>query len=100
MSVSRIGEFKANEGKTDELRDFMISIIPMILSSEGCVSCQMFQNQDDPSKFFMIETWSSIESHQASVKNIPPEMLGQIRPLLASSPSGSYFDEVIGREFN
>jgi quinol monooxygenase YgiN len=96
MSVSRIGEFSANDGKADELRDFMISIIPMILSSEGCESCQLFQNQDDSSKFFMIETWDTIESHQASVKNIPPEMLGEIRPLLASSPSGSYFDEVIG----
>jgi hypothetical protein len=39
----------------------------------------------------MIEVWDSIESHQASVKNIPPEKLGEIRPLLATSPSGSYF---------
>lgn len=96
MSVSRIGEFKASEGKTDELRDFMPSVIPIILSSEGCESCQLFQNQEDPSKFLMIETWDSIESHQASVKNIPPDMLSEIRPLLASSPSGGYFDEVVG----
>ncbi|MBC7875909.1 MAG: antibiotic biosynthesis monooxygenase [Anaerolineales bacterium] len=94
MSVSRIGEFKATEGKTDELRDFMLSIIPMILASEGCEACQLFQNQDDPSKFFMIETWDSIESHQASVKNIPPEMLSQIRPLLADSPAGSYYNPI------
>jgi hypothetical protein len=39
----------------------------------------------------MIEVWDSIEAHQASVKNIPPEKLGEIRPLLATSPSGSYF---------
>lgn len=95
MSISRIGEFKASEGKVDELRYFMLSIIPMILSSEGCESCQLFQNQDDPAKFFMIETWDSIESHQASAKNIPPEMLGQIRPLLAASPAGSYYN-IIG----
>jgi hypothetical protein len=36
----------------------------------------------------MIEVWDSIESHQASVKNIPPEMLTEIRPLLESAPSG------------
>lgn len=94
MSVSRIGEFRASEGKADELRDFMISIIPMILSSDGCESCQLFQNQDDPSKFFMIETWDNIESHQASVKNISPEMLSQIRPLLADSPAGSYYNSI------
>jgi heme oxygenase (mycobilin-producing) len=94
MSVSRIGEFSASEGKADELREFMLSIIPTILSSEGCESCQLFQNQDDLSKFIMIETWDSIESHQASVKNIPSEMLSQIRPLLAGSPAGSYYNSV------
>jgi hypothetical protein len=40
----------------------------------------------------MLEVWDSVESHQASVKNIPPEMLAEIRPLLASEPSGSYYD--------
>jgi hypothetical protein len=39
----------------------------------------------------MIEIWDSVESHQASVKNIPPEMLAEIRPLLASAPSGKYY---------
>jgi hypothetical protein len=39
----------------------------------------------------MIEVWDRVESHQASVKNISPEKLGEIRPLLATSPSGSYF---------
>jgi hypothetical protein len=39
----------------------------------------------------MIEVWDSIESHQASVKNIPPEMLTQIRPLLASALRGGYY---------
>ena len=28
--------------------------------------------------------------HKASVKNIPPEKLAEIRPLLASAPSGGY----------
>jgi hypothetical protein len=40
----------------------------------------------------MVEIWDSIESHQASVKNIPPDMIAEIRPLLAGSPSGRYFD--------
>ncbi|HUE98745.1 MAG TPA: antibiotic biosynthesis monooxygenase family protein [Anaerolineales bacterium] len=91
MSISRIGEVQAKERSIEELRDFLISIMPAIRSSEGCESVQLYQSQDDPSKFLMIEVWDSIESHQASVQNIPPEKLGEIRPLLASSPSGSYF---------
>ena len=94
MSISRIGETQAKEGSIEALRDFLISIMPMIKSSKGCESVQLYQNQDDPLKFMMIEAWDSSESHQASVKNIPPEKLGEIRPLLAGSPSGSYFNLV------
>lgn len=91
MSILRIGEVQAKPESIKELRDFLISIMPGIKSSEGCESVQLYQKEDDPSKFIMIEVWDSVESHQASVKNIPPEKLGEIRPLLATSPSGSYF---------
>ncbi len=36
--------------------------------------------------------WDSIEAHQASVKNISPEQLGEVRLLLAESPSGNYYN--------
>jgi len=92
MSVSRIGEVQAKEGLTRELREVLISIMPGIKSSEGCESVQLYQSQDDPSTFMMVEVWDTVESHQASVKSIPAEKLGEIRPLLANSPSGSYFN--------
>lgn len=91
MSIARIGEVQANVGLTEELREFLISIIPGITASEGCESVHLYQSQEDPSKFVMIEVWANVEAHQASVKNIPPEKLDEIRPLLATSPSGSYF---------
>ena len=91
MSIYRIGESQAKEGMTQELRDFLLSIIPGIQSSEGCEAVHLYQSEADPSKFLMIEVWDSAESHQASVKNIPAEKLGEIRPLLATSPSGAYF---------
>ena len=94
MTIARIGDFRANEGAIEELRDFLLSILPMIKSSQGCEAVQFYQSQEDPSKFVMIEIWDSIESHQASVRNIPPEKLSKIRPLLAASPSGSYFNVV------
>lgn len=102
MTITRIGEFQANPdlteatstGSVQRLRDFLISIMPIIKSSQGCESVTLYQSHADPTKFTMIEAWDSIESHQASVKNIPPEMLTQIRPLLASAPSGGYYDLV------
>ena len=91
MSIARIGETQAKSESVDELRDFLISIMPDIKSSEGCESVQLFQSADEPSKFIIVEVWDSVESHQASVRNIPAEKLDEIRPLLAASPSGSYF---------
>ena len=91
MTVARIGEVQAKEESIEELREFLLSIMPGIQSSEGCESVQLYQSAEDPSKFLMIEVWDSVDSHQASVKNIPPEKLGEIQPLLATSPSGSYF---------
>jgi hypothetical protein len=42
----------------------------------------------------MVEVWESAEAHQASVKNIPPEKLSEIRPLLGSAPEGGYFSKI------
>ena len=91
MTIYRIGEVQAKAETVEELREFMVSIMPLIKGSEGCISCQFYQSEDDPKKFMMVEVWDSAEAHLASVKNIPPEKLGEIRPLLGDSPSGGYF---------
>lgn len=91
MSIYRIGETQAKPDQVEALRDFLISIMEGIKASQGCESVQLLQNQDDPTRFTMIEIWDSIESHRASVKEIPPELLAEIRTLLASTPSGGYF---------
>lgn len=94
MSVARIGETQAKPETAQALRDFLLSIMPGIKLSQGCESVTLYQSQDDPTKFTMIEIWDNVESHQASVNNIPPEKLAEIRPLLASTPSGSYYNLV------
>lgn len=35
MTVSRIGEIQAKEGLTEDLRELLISIMPIIKSSQG-----------------------------------------------------------------
>ena len=90
MTIYRIAETQAKPEMADALRDFLLSIMPGIKSSAGCESVTLYQSQDDPTKFTMIEVCDSIESHQASVKNIPSEKLAEIRLLLACAPTGSY----------
>ncbi|MBK5276697.1 MAG: hypothetical protein JJE30_16835 [Desulfuromonadales bacterium] len=53
--------------------------------------CQVLQNQESLNEFVVIEVWDSVSAHQASVKNIPPEKIGIVMPLLAGPPSGSYY---------
>jgi len=91
MTITRISEFQANPGMTESLRDFLLSIVPIIQSSQGCESVTLYQSHNDPTQFTVIEAWDSIESHQMSAKNIPPEKLTEIRPLLTSAPSGGYY---------
>lgn len=95
MNVTRIGETQARDGKEEELREFLFSILTIIRSSKGCQSVEMYQNRDDPARFMIIEEWESVEAHQDSVKNIPSEKLAKIRPLLASAPHGSYYELVV-----
>ena len=94
MSITRIGEFQAKPEISKALRDFLLSIMPGIKSSQGCETVTLYQSHDDPTKFTMIEVWDSIESHQVSAKNIPSEMLAEIRSLLVSAPSGGYYELV------
>jgi len=93
MSVTRIGEFQAQEGKAERLRTLLAAALPGIRSSKGCRSCRMFQGQSDPARIVVIEVWDSVEAHQASVKGIPPEMAEKARSLLAATPKAEYYIE-------
>jgi len=92
MSVVRINEFRAFLGSGDTLRNRIRSFVPLIESSDGCVSCQLLQSQEDPTRILVIEVWESVERHRASLKNIPPVTFQETMKLLASPPKGEYFN--------
>lgn len=91
MSVIRINKFEAKEGMASGLHDFLMLIVPLVEQSQGCMSCQVLQNQENRNEFVVIEAWDSVGAHQASTKNIPPEKICVLMSNLANPPSGSYF---------
>jgi quinol monooxygenase YgiN len=93
MSITRINNFRAKEGKADALRTFLTPLIPAIAATTGCRSCQLLQSHDNPTRVVVIEVWESIEAHQASVQNIPPEALAEVMTLLDGMPVGEYYRE-------
>jgi quinol monooxygenase YgiN len=94
MSVTRVGEFRAAEGKGDAMAAFLASVAATIRASEGALSCAVLRDRADPVRFVVIEQWETAEAHQASVKNIPPAMLREAQTLFGAAPTGSYFDAI------
>ena len=92
MSVTRINEFQAIEGKGDELRDLMRSFLPGIESAQGCRSCRLLQSVDDPQRIVILEVWEDVGAHQAATQAIPAAALQQAMELLAGPPKGEYFE--------
>ena len=68
--------------------------VPGIEGSAGWQSYQILQRQDDPTRIAIIEVWDSVEAHRASAQAIPPEVLEQVRALIAGAPSGAYYELV------
>jgi quinol monooxygenase YgiN len=92
MSIIYIGQSQAKPDQIEKYRDFLNSVIaPAIKASAGCVSYHVYQSQADPTRFIGMEVWDSVESHRASVKNIPPESIGEFMQLVAEPPGGGYY---------
>ena len=54
MAIARIGEFRALAGQEDALAHFLASITPLILGSEGALSCQLFRDRDDAARLWAL----------------------------------------------
>lgn len=91
MSITRINEFQAQPGKAGDLRELIGSFLPMIESSAGCLTCRLLQSTAEPERIVVLESWESVEAHQAATREIPPETLEAAMALLAGPPRGDYY---------
>lgn len=94
MTVTRIGEMKAQEGQEEALVLFFETVImPALDTSAGMQAYHLLQNRVEPTRFVFIELWDSIEAHQASVKNIDSRQIETVMKLLAERPWGEYYSD-------
>ncbi|WDE06745.1 antibiotic biosynthesis monooxygenase [Thalassomonas viridans] len=91
MSITRINEFQAAEGKAEELFTFLKSLMSYISSSDGCQSCEVLQSKDNDHMFVVIEKWDNESSHQQSIENYPKEEMAAVMPLFGAPPKGSFY---------
>jgi len=91
MSITRINTFQALDDKVDALKEFLTALLPTILASPGCRSCQFLQDQTVPSRMVIIEVWDSIDAHHQSLQHVPRESIDEVKTMLAAPPVGAYY---------
>lgn len=95
VAITRINTFEARPGRGGELRDFLASVIDSIIGAAGCRSVELLVGRDDPLRLAIVETWDSVEAHQAAAARIPPEMMQKATTLFASPPAGAYYESQV-----
>ena len=65
MSVAIIYRFRAREGKAAELLPLLQGARDFSLTVDGCEGFDVYQGDDDPHLFVMMETWRSAQVHEA-----------------------------------
>lgn len=91
MTITRVNEFEAREGCSDELRQYLETILPEIEGSEGCLYAHLLQGHDNPQRFLIIETWESIPAHQLAIQDIDKHEFVRTLQRLAHPPQAEYF---------
>lgn len=93
-----LNQYSALEGKGSELESVLSEFVDLIKSSEGCSKCQLLIGTDSADLVSIKSEWDSIESHKASVHNIPPDLQRKAMLLLADRPKGVYYERE-GKEY-
>ena len=91
MAIIRINQFEAKPSSEDELYSFLRSVISVIETCPGCISCKLLRSAENPACLAIIEEWESIEAHQRAASAIPPAKLTEAAKMFAKPPSGLYY---------
>ena len=54
-----VARFKAKQGKDDEVLREIRTLISPTRAEEGCINYDLHRSKDDPTLFFLYETWAS-----------------------------------------
>ena len=91
MTITRINQFEARASREESLHAFLQSVISVIETCPGCLSCRLLRSVDNPACLAIIEEWENIEAHQSAASAIPPEKLAEAAALFARPPAGMYY---------
>jgi quinol monooxygenase YgiN len=91
VTITRINQFEATAAAEEKLYVFLQSVIAVITTCKGCISCRLLRSAENPACLAIIEEWDSIDSHQRAANAIPPAMYAEAVALFAKPASGMYY---------
>ena len=94
MSTTVIISFQAKPDQVETLLEFLSGLQTGLLEA-GCLSVSLLQDQDDPTRCFEVEQWSSAEGHKRFVEGAASA--GAFEPfeaMLAAPFTVNYLDTV------
>lgn len=96
MSVDVVVSFQASEGNAEGLLPLLREGRDISRTAEGCEAFELFQRQDDATKFMFIERWASIEAHHANMAQniVASGHLAKLIPLLVGPPENGVIERL------
>ncbi|MFT3661437.1 MAG: antibiotic biosynthesis monooxygenase family protein [Gordonia sp. (in: high G+C Gram-positive bacteria)] len=93
MTCQAVLAITAKEGKYDELREWLVKILPDTRGFQGCVSVEFYRNQDDPQDLVILEKWNSRADYEAYLAWRTEEgILGELGEFIDGELTVRYFD--------
>lgn len=86
-----IVNFLAKPGQRDALVGALSQAIQYTITKPDCYECDLSLDQDDDTRFYMTQQWSSSDAHKAYLEEImqKPEM-GKLMEMMAAPPDTRY----------
>jgi quinol monooxygenase YgiN/predicted transcriptional regulator len=92
MAVTLIYDLQAVDGKAEELAPLLLAGRDCGRSVEGCEAFEVYQDQDDPQRFVMMETWVALEAQQQHFETnvVPSGALERVGALVTAPIAPRY----------
>jgi quinol monooxygenase YgiN len=58
-----VAHIKSPPTNVGELRRLMLDLVSLTQHEDGCLSCEIIENENDPGEFTLLERWSNEVTH-------------------------------------
>lgn len=88
--IVMVGEMIARPGKGDALHARMRKEVPPIPETRGLRAYEVVRDDKNPDRIVIVEIWDSAEDHAASVRQINPDAIREVKALVVSTKGETF----------